>query len=240
MRAHRSSPGCGRPCRRVRSLRRPRAKGARPCAHEDRPTRRFMTCSATPSARRASDEDSAKRSWGFEAKLHRNYVGAIERGEINPTLRILKLSKGLRVWPSELAELTELRWEQLRSGYDSAEPFEKPKAPGRRRRCAGIAPPRLRRATTSSPSLARGDRVRPIPRSTFASPARRACVRATCMCASSTTDLRPHDARASAEVSAAWTRARCTASSPPQTCSSTPARRRSRRSTGSSRNGQTS
>ncbi|HET6448683.1 MAG TPA: helix-turn-helix transcriptional regulator [Conexibacter sp.] len=54
---------------------------------------------------------------GFRSKLHRNYVGAIERGEINPTLRvILKLCKGLQMWPSELAELTELRWEELRGG----------------------------------------------------------------------------------------------------------------------------
>jgi transcriptional regulator with XRE-family HTH domain len=69
---------------------------------------------------------------GFEAKLHRNYVGAIERGEINPTLRvILKLSKGLRVWPSELAELTELRWEAMRNADDSAAPFEEPKVLGR-------------------------------------------------------------------------------------------------------------
>jgi transcriptional regulator with XRE-family HTH domain len=72
---------------------------------------------------------------GFQAKLHRNYVGAIERGEINPTLRvILKLSKGLQVWPSELAELTELRWEAMRNGNDSAEPFGEPQALGRRRR----------------------------------------------------------------------------------------------------------
>jgi len=84
----------------------------------------------TRARRRLSQEELA-----FQAKLHRNYVGALERGEINPTMRvILKLSKGLRVWPSELAELTELRWEQLRSGYEDAEPFEKPKALGRRRR----------------------------------------------------------------------------------------------------------
>lgn len=33
---------------------------------------------------------------GFRAGLHRNYVGAIERGEINPTFRVLlKLQHGL-------------------------------------------------------------------------------------------------------------------------------------------------
>lgn len=35
---------------------------------------------------------------GERAGLHRNYVGAIERGEINPTFRIkLKLTRGLDV-----------------------------------------------------------------------------------------------------------------------------------------------
>ena len=40
---------------------------------------------------------------GFCSRLHRNYVGAIERGEINPTFRILiALSRGLSVPLSEL------------------------------------------------------------------------------------------------------------------------------------------
>ena len=36
---------------------------------------------------------------------------------------ILKLSDGLQMWPSQLAELTEIRWEQLRDGNDGAEPL---------------------------------------------------------------------------------------------------------------------
>jgi transcriptional regulator with XRE-family HTH domain len=40
---------------------------------------------------------------GFHARLHRNYVGAIERGEINPTFRVLlKLARGLDLPLSEL------------------------------------------------------------------------------------------------------------------------------------------
>ncbi len=45
---------------------------------------------------------------GVAAGLHRNYVGAIERGEINPTLRILvKLAFGLRVPTSDLLVVAE-------------------------------------------------------------------------------------------------------------------------------------
>lgn len=45
---------------------------------------------------------------GFEAGLHRNYVGAIERGEINPTFRTLTyLMGGLRLPLSELVVLYE-------------------------------------------------------------------------------------------------------------------------------------
>jgi transcriptional regulator with XRE-family HTH domain len=51
---------------------------------------------------------------GQRAGLHRNYVGAIERGEINPTFRVLlKLSHGLDVPLSKLITDTEhLRGEQ--------------------------------------------------------------------------------------------------------------------------------
>lgn len=45
---------------------------------------------------------------GFRGCLHRNYVGAIERGEINPTLRvILKLCDGLSVPMAELVAVYE-------------------------------------------------------------------------------------------------------------------------------------
>jgi transcriptional regulator with XRE-family HTH domain len=47
---------------------------------------------------------------GFKSGLHRNYVGAIERGEINPTFRVLmKLSEGLDFQLSEIMHLWEIR-----------------------------------------------------------------------------------------------------------------------------------
>ncbi|HZV75651.1 MAG TPA: helix-turn-helix transcriptional regulator [Conexibacter sp.] len=49
---------------------------------------------------------------GFRAGLHRNYVGAIERGEINPTFRVLmKLARGLGVPLSQLiTDYEEVRY----------------------------------------------------------------------------------------------------------------------------------
>lgn len=45
---------------------------------------------------------------GFEAGLHRNYVGAIERGEINPTFRtLLAVAGGLTLPLSALVVLYE-------------------------------------------------------------------------------------------------------------------------------------
>jgi transcriptional regulator with XRE-family HTH domain len=45
---------------------------------------------------------------GFRSRLHRNYVGAIERGEINPTFRtLLSLTAGLALPLSELIRLYE-------------------------------------------------------------------------------------------------------------------------------------
>lgn len=50
---------------------------------------------------------------GFASGLHRNYVGAIERGEINPTFRVLlKLHAGLGFELSELFALYEQRREE--------------------------------------------------------------------------------------------------------------------------------
>lgn len=60
----------------------------------------------------------SQEALGNRADLHRNYVGAVERGEVNPTLRItIKLARGLRTRPSELLRLAErhhkliARWE---------------------------------------------------------------------------------------------------------------------------------
>jgi transcriptional regulator with XRE-family HTH domain len=47
---------------------------------------------------------------GFRSGLHRNYIGAIERGEINPTFKVLmKLSRGLDIQLSEIIHLWEIR-----------------------------------------------------------------------------------------------------------------------------------
>ena len=47
---------------------------------------------------------------GFRARLHRNYVGAIERGEINPTYRtLMTLANGLEVRLSSVIRLCEIR-----------------------------------------------------------------------------------------------------------------------------------
>lgn len=55
--------------------------------------------------RSLSQEQLALRSG-----LHRNYVGAIERGEINPTFRVLlKLEQGLQLPLSEIIQLWERR-----------------------------------------------------------------------------------------------------------------------------------
>ncbi len=47
---------------------------------------------------------------GLRSGLHRNYVGAIERGEINPTFKVLmKLSQGLEFELSTIMRLWEER-----------------------------------------------------------------------------------------------------------------------------------
>jgi transcriptional regulator with XRE-family HTH domain len=55
-------------------------------------------------ARRGLSQDQL----GLRSRLHRNYVGAIERGEINPTFRVLnKLATGLCLPLSELLVVFE-------------------------------------------------------------------------------------------------------------------------------------
>jgi transcriptional regulator with XRE-family HTH domain len=52
---------------------------------------------------------------GYRGDLHRNYVGALERGEINPTFRVLlKVERGLSV---PLTELTVCYERQLTEGW---------------------------------------------------------------------------------------------------------------------------
>ncbi|MDW5595931.1 helix-turn-helix transcriptional regulator [Conexibacter stalactiti] len=54
--------------------------------------------------------DLSQERLGFHSGLHRNYVGAIERGEINATFRtLLTLSSGLIIPLSELIRLYERR-----------------------------------------------------------------------------------------------------------------------------------
>jgi transcriptional regulator with XRE-family HTH domain len=58
---------------------------------------------------------------GFRCGPHRNYIGAIERGEINPTFRVLlKLERGLTSPLSELIALVE-RIERVEFGRERAE-----------------------------------------------------------------------------------------------------------------------
>lgn len=57
--------------------------------------------------RRALDGIS-QEELGRRSALHRNYIGAVERGEINPTLRTMrKLAHGLDITMSELIRLYE-------------------------------------------------------------------------------------------------------------------------------------
>lgn len=63
----------------------------------------------------------------YRTKLHRNYVGALERGEINPTFRTMRtLAAGLDVELSSLIRLYEERHEDaqhdLRVARDIVEP----------------------------------------------------------------------------------------------------------------------
>lgn len=54
--------------------------------------------------------DLSQEQLGFHSGLHRNYVGALERGEINPTFRtLLGVTRGLDVPLSDLFLLYERR-----------------------------------------------------------------------------------------------------------------------------------
>ncbi len=62
----------------------------------------------------------SQENLGFAGGLHRNYVGAIERGEINPTLRILlKVCHGLAIPLSELTTVYERQMRDRLRGADS-------------------------------------------------------------------------------------------------------------------------
>lgn len=60
---------------------------------------------------------------GQNAELHRNYIGAIERGEINPTLRVLcKVGYGLNVPTSDLLVMAERLAAERRREQGGGEP----------------------------------------------------------------------------------------------------------------------
>lgn len=57
----------------------------------------------------------SQEALGFVSGLHRNHVGEIERGEINPGfLRLVRVASGLTVPLSELILLYEARRPELR------------------------------------------------------------------------------------------------------------------------------
>lgn len=50
----------------------------------------------------------SQEEFGFEAEIHRTYIGGIERGERNPTvLTLLRLAKVLGTTPAQIMRDTE-------------------------------------------------------------------------------------------------------------------------------------
>ena len=57
----------------------------------------------------------SQEALGIASGIHRNYIGALERGEINPTFRtLIALGRGLDLPLSELVQLFEMRREEGR------------------------------------------------------------------------------------------------------------------------------
>jgi len=96
--------------------------------HQSRPTVKGLRVVRRASYKRNPDlhalgraiRELRARRWlsqeelGHAARLHRNYVGAIERGEINPTFRVLlKLCAGLRLPLCELIDVYARQREPL-------------------------------------------------------------------------------------------------------------------------------
>jgi transcriptional regulator with XRE-family HTH domain len=54
------------------------------------------------------EKDLSQEELGYVSSLHRNYIGSVERGELNASLTsIINLADGLGVKPSELLALAE-------------------------------------------------------------------------------------------------------------------------------------
>jgi transcriptional regulator with XRE-family HTH domain len=63
----------------------------------------------------------SQEALGFRADIHRNYVGAIERGELNPTYAVLlRLARGLASPLSELIAYAE-KFESVEFGAERPE-----------------------------------------------------------------------------------------------------------------------
>jgi len=55
----------------------------------------------------------SQETLGFDAGVHRTYIGMIERGQKSPTLAVIvRLARALKVKPSELLRRVEAQLEQ--------------------------------------------------------------------------------------------------------------------------------